>query len=104
MKKKNLFILFGLLVILICRTGNGQDNGLVAYWPFDEKSGTNVVEAVKGTKDVIDGFYSFVPGVRGNALKFDGSTTRITREVPVEGLSPAPEVLNAVTFEAWIAP
>jgi hypothetical protein len=86
------------LLVLICRSGFGQDNGLVAYWPFDEASGTTVVEAIKQTKDVIQGNFSLVSGVRGNGIKFDGFTTRITRD------SNAPEIQEAVTFEAWIAP
>ena len=55
MKRNNSFILFGLLWILICKAGLGQDNGLLAYWSFDEVSGPNIVETVKGTKDIIKG-------------------------------------------------
>jgi hypothetical protein len=76
----------------------------VAYWPFDEASGTTVVEAIKQTKDVIQGNFSFVSGVRGNGIKFDGFTTRITRDSVVDGRWNAPEIQEAVTFEAWIAP
>jgi hypothetical protein len=86
------------LFILICRAGFGQDQGLAAYWPFDEARGTAAVESSKQTEDVIQGNFSFVSGVRGKGLKFDGFTTRITRN------SDLPEIHEAVTFEAWIAP
>ena len=104
MKRKMLFILFGLLVILTCRTGYGQDNGLLAYWTFDEAGGKVIVEAIKGNKDIIQGNFSIVKGVRGNGIKFDGFTTRIRRDSVINGIWNAPEIKEAVTFEAWIAP
>ena len=75
-----------------------QDNGLLAYWPFDEAGGMATVESIQHTKDTIQGNYSFVDGVHGKGLKFDGFTTRISRD------SNLPEIHEAVTFEAWIAP
>jgi len=33
------------ILLFICRSGLGQHNGLVAYWPFDGTGGTAVVEA-----------------------------------------------------------
>ena len=104
MKRNNSFILFGLLWILICKAGFGQDNGLLAYWSFDEVSGPNIVETVKGTKDIIKGNFSFVNGVHGKGIKFDGFTTRITRDSLVNGIWNAPEIKEALTIEAWIAP
>jgi len=86
------------LLALVCRSGFGQDQGLVAYWPFDEAKGTATVESSKQTEDVIQGNFSLVSGVRGKGIKFDGFTTRITRK------SDLPEIHEAVTFEAWIAP
>jgi hypothetical protein len=86
------------LLVLVCIPGLGQDQGLAAYWPFDEAKGAATVESGKQTEDVIQGNFSFVAGVRGKALKFDGFTTRITRN------SDLPEIHEAVTFEAWIAP
>lgn len=86
------------LSLLVCSPGFGQDQGLAAYWPFDEARGAATVESGKQTRDVIQGNFSFVAGVRGKGLKFDGFTTRITRN------SDLPEIHEAVTFEAWIAP
>lgn len=90
--------------VLTCQSGISQDNGLLAYWSFDEASGTDTVERVQQTEDTIRGNFSFVDGVRGKGLKFDGFTTRITRDSFVNGKWNAPEIKDAITVEAWIAP
>ncbi len=104
MKKESVFVLFVLLLFLTCRSEFGQDNGLVAYWSFDEASGKVVNESIKGSKDLIQGNFSFVGGVRGNGIKYDGFTTRITRDSVMNGRWNAPEIQDAVTFEVWITP
>src|ERR1700691_3945792 len=82
----------------------GPDNGLLAYWSFDEANGNVAVEGVQKTEDAIQGNFSIVDGVRGKGLKFDGFTTRITRDSFVNGKWNAPEIKDAMTVEAWIAP
>lgn len=82
----------------MCRTSFGQDTGLAAYWRFDEVQMPVVAEGGIRTEDVVQGNFSYVGGVRGKALKFDGFTTRIARNANL------PEIHEAVTFEAWIAP
>ena len=77
----------------------GQDTGLTAYWPFDSSESSIAIEATKQAEDKIQGNFSYVSGVRGNGMKFDGFTTRIFRDAQV-----APEIHQALTFEAWIAP
>ncbi len=84
--------------VFMCQSAFSQDNSLLAHWSFDEASGNATVERVQKTEDTIQGNFSFVDGVRGKGLKFDGFTTRITRN------SDLPEIHEAVTFEAWIAP
>ena len=86
------------LLVILCRPGFGQENGLVAYWPFDGEKDGATVESVGQTKDTIQGNFSFLNGVHGEGIKFDGFTTRITRQ------SHLPEIHEALTFEAWIAP
>lgn len=86
------------LLLLICQSGFGQDRGPAAYWPFDEARGRATTEKSNQAEDVIQGNFSLVNGVIGKGLKFDGFTTRITR------VSDLPEIHEAVTFEAWIAP
>jgi Concanavalin A-like lectin/glucanases superfamily len=76
----------------------GQDTGLVAYWGFDEEDKGVTMDSATQTKDVIQGNFSFVKGVSGKGIKFDGFTTRIARN------SSLPIIHKALTFEAWIAP
>ena len=83
---------------------DGQNNGLLAYWSFDDASGTATVEGVQKAEDTIEGNFSFVDGVRGKGLKFDGFTTRVTRDSFVNGKWNAPEIKDALTVETWIAP
>lgn len=76
-----------------------QENGLVAYWPFDGAAGSPAKEATKQVDDKILGNFTVVGGTRGNGIKFDGFTTRIARDS-----HSAPDVEGAATFEAWVAP
>lgn len=76
-----------------------DDKQPVVRWTFDEPRGTGVVEQVSGRLTAVQGALEFVPGVRGDALKFDGFTSRLVhaaREFPRFG--------PALTVEAWIAP
>jgi hypothetical protein len=50
-------------------------------------------------KATLGGSYSYLPGVSGEALRFDGYTTRMTVKLP-EGESAA---RNGFTIEAWVA-
>lgn len=49
--------------------------GLVAYWKFDETNGTNIADSSGNGNDASfeTGTPTWVAGVRGNALQFDGS-------------------------------
>ena len=88
-----------LLILIAAHSLIAQDVGLSAYWPFDSSEGSVALEASKQTADKIDGNFSFIAGARGNGIKFDGFTTRITRDSKA-----APEIHDALTFETWIAP
>jgi hypothetical protein len=76
-----------------------QKTNPVAYWQFDGATGSATIESVQNTKDTIAGYFQFVEGVRGQAIKFDGFTTRIALDSHA-----APDIEGAVTFEAWLAP
>lgn len=88
-----------LLIVIAAHSLVGQDSGPTAYWPFDASGGSAAIEISKQAEDTIQGNFSRVPGVRGPGIKFDGFTTRISRDSKT-----APEIHQAVTFEAWIAP
>src|SRR5271170_1031949 len=88
-----------LVIIFAARSLVAQDAGLAAYWPFDSSRDASAIEAIHHTGDKIQGYFSDIAGVRGNGIKFDGFTTRISRDSKA-----APEVRDALTCEAWIAP
>ncbi|MGA8153607.1 MAG: LamG domain-containing protein [Terriglobales bacterium] len=94
------FLRLKLFVILVAAHSlAAQDSGLTAYWPFDSSEGAVAIEASKQAEDKIQGNFSYTSGVRGNGIKFDGFTTRISRDSKA-----APEIHGALTFETWIAP
>jgi len=70
----------------------------LAWWAFDGRTVDSVQEKVKNLDDPISGNFRIVPGVSGEAIKFDGYTTMVTRKA-----SDAPKLSSAFTIEAWIA-
>jgi hypothetical protein len=54
-------------IAVVCRSG------LVAYYPFDEGSGTSILDATGNGNDGTTSA-TYVPGVSGTALEFDGTT------------------------------
>jgi Concanavalin A-like lectin/glucanases superfamily len=88
-----------LLAILGVPALMAEENGPVAYWPFDSSTGGTTKESIQQVDDAILGNFSVVKGARGSGIKFDGFTTRITRDS-----HSAPAVEGAATLEAWIAP
>jgi hypothetical protein len=87
------------LILIAAQSLTAQDNGLTAYWHFDSSTGTAAIESRKQVEDKVQGNFSYTPGVRGHGIKFDGFTTRISRDSKA-----APEIHEALTFETWIAP
>jgi hypothetical protein len=75
----------------------GQDRGPAAKWAFDEGSGTMTSESVSGSQDKIEGYYKFVPGVSGTALRLDGYTTSVT----AKGISL--HLGDSFSVSAWVA-
>ncbi len=92
-----------VLALLACAVlggiSNGQTAAPVAQWSFVRGETAMPVDSVRGVKGRLDGFYSYVAGVSGDALRFDGYTTSMTvplHDAPVIGK-------NGFTIEAWIA-
>ena len=67
-----------------------ESDSVVAHWPLDEKAGAE-------SSDKILGMRRFVPGVSGNALRFDGYTTHVIRPV-----AQVPKLGEQFSIEAWI--
>jgi hypothetical protein len=69
----------------------------VGVWNFDEGSGTRVADSSgNGTNGVLTGGVSWVPGVSGSALSFNGSSGQV-KMADNDALDPA----GAVTVSAW---
>ena len=70
----------------------------VGVWTLDEGSGTHVTDGSgNGNNGVLSGGVSWVPGISGSALSFDGSTGEV-KVADNTVLEPA----STVTVSAWI--
>ena len=70
-------LLFGLAVALLLSLGQAvwaQPDGLMAYWPFDEGSGTTAADmSGNGNDGTLNGDAQWVEGMLGGAIQFSGS-------------------------------
>jgi hypothetical protein len=71
----------------------------MSQWSFDRNQSAAPVDSNRGMTGKIDGYYTYVAGVSGDALRFDGYTTSMT--VPTHGASIVGR--NGFTVEAWVA-
>ena len=79
--RKVIFI--GGLVLAMsvrCFCAFGADEGLVAWWRFEEGKGRKARETVSGAEDEIRGNFKFVRGSLAGGLRFDGFTTSVVRK------------------------
>ena len=86
-----------LLLVLTGGAAMSQDDGLLAWWRFDEGHGTRTADAVRRVLDRIRRPV-WVAGAHGRALAFDGAGTWVTR--PAEQ---APQLTPDFAIEAWVA-
>ncbi len=91
-------MLFCLLFIFSISGGFCEETKPAAWWAFDEVAAGSVHEKMKSINDPITGNFRIVPGVSGDAVKFDGYTTMLTRKG-----SEAPVLSSDFTIEAWLA-
>jgi hypothetical protein len=70
-----------------------------AWWAFDDVRDGSVADMEASVRDRLSGNFRLVRGVRGQAVKFDGYTTRVIRSG-----NRAPRLGEAFTMEAWVAP
>lgn len=96
----HLRVVFALvLVIAFEATALSQsDNGLVAWWKFNGARGKIATDSASGIQDTILNNHTWVNGVSGSALKFDGFTTLVVRNA-----KNVPRLSSHFTIEAWIA-
>lgn len=99
---KRIFLRPGIVALLGCAviggTSYGQNKSSAAQWSFVRSEGATPVDSVRGVKGRLDGFYSYVAGVSGDGLRFDGYTTSMAvplHDAPVIGK-------NGFAIEAWV--
>ncbi|MHC4214191.1 MAG: LamG-like jellyroll fold domain-containing protein [Planctomycetota bacterium] len=92
-------MVFVVVMVFCCPLVFGAEDGLVAWWSFDQEKSVSAQDSVGGIADEIKGSIDFEKGVSGNCIRFDGYTSRIVRAA-----GDAPELVGAFTIEAWIAP
>ena len=91
-------LLFTLLLPAVANAQSPPTSSSDIVWNFDESSGAAAHDSAAGIDDPIQGFWRRVPGVRGQALEFDGYTTGVAREGKA-----VPALGNAFTVSAWVA-
>jgi Concanavalin A-like lectin/glucanases superfamily len=95
---REAFLCGAICALSLLSYSNAQTTGLVAHWSFDEKDGNSARDLVRGSDDKIAGWFKHVDGIAGEALRFDGGTTSITRAA-----EDAPKITDSFTVETWVA-
>jgi hypothetical protein len=70
----------------------------VAWWEFEKAQDRVVTDRASGIEDEVLGFFKYVQGASGDALRFDGYSTVVRRKA-----ENAPELGKSFSFEAWVA-
>jgi hypothetical protein len=70
----------------------------VAWWDFEKAQDRVVRDRASGIEDEVLGFFKYVQGASGDALRFDGYSTVVRRKA-----ENAPELGKSFSFEAWVA-
>ena len=70
----------------------------LVWWRFDGMTDGRTPEHTAPLGDLVTGNFKLVPGVVGQALKFDGFTTEIVRPA-----ASVPRLPDSFTLEAWVA-
>lgn len=92
--------LCSLLFVANVSIANPVEDGLVAYWPFDEGAGKTASDATgNGHNGEFEGAPKWVAGKFGTALEFDGDDDHVV--VPDDD---ALDLTDNVTLMAWFSP
>lgn len=104
-KKISIFILVCVLGSLIVYSADSvptaqvdKEQVLKAWWTFEKTDGSGVLDTVTGVQDSLEGHFRHVKGSTGDAIKFDGFTTLVTRKA-----SKSPKLEDQFTIHAWVA-
>ena len=93
-------LLFSLLVMTHLGTANVAEDGLVAYWPFDEGKGKEAIDITgNGHDGEFHGKPEWVEGKFGTALEFNGVDDHV-----IVADDPAFAIEENITLMAWFSP
>ncbi len=98
MCKKLIYLISFVLVLglVLTSVAKAADPDLVAYWKFDEGSGTTAVDSTgNGNDGIFVGDPKWVPGKLGGALEFDGDDYLNC------GNDPSLEIRDQITIAFW---
>ena len=99
---KVIFVLTlcALLIIPSLSIANVAEDGLVAYWPFDEGEGKEAIDVTgNGHDGEFNGKPKWVEGKFGTALEFDGEEDHVA-----VADDPAFAIEENITLMAWFSP
>jgi hypothetical protein len=88
----------GAVLFALFTAGIVQAQANEAKWSFDEGAEDTLKAMLAKSGDDLAGSWRIVPGVKGQALEFDGYTTELTR--PAKAV---PSLGDAFTISAWVA-
>lgn len=95
----SVLLICSLLITSYC-LANPVDDGLVAYWSFDEGAGKTAADVSgNGHDGTFEGAPKWVDGKFGTALDFDGEDDHVV--VPDDD---ALDLTTNVTYMAWFSP
>ncbi|MFO7935664.1 MAG: LamG domain-containing protein [Bacteroidales bacterium] len=125
---KKYLLLFLMLASLLLKTHSQDPAGdLVAWWNFsgsqitpgdeaedEEDWGTTTWERISGLEYRVEGLATFVPGVKGSAIKFDGFSSYVEgspfqekwndmKDEDQEEFLEEFELPESISLEAWVA-
>jgi len=86
MSRGSVQAVFVVFLIAISARGTADP---VAWWDFEKGQDRVVPDRASGIEDEVLGFFKYVPGASGDALRFDGYSTVVRREAKNAPLSRA---------------
>lgn len=102
MKKRMSLILITVGLLGLGMDGHSKEEGkrgLIAWWKLEKATEGKIWEEMGKIEDSIRGNYSIVKGVSGQAIRFDGFTSLITRKA-----ADFPGFGQEFSVDAWVAP